>query len=646
MAGDMEYRARLPSRVRFGCAVLQNADRLDLIDASFVNSDGGVAIMLLDSPKHPDGSAFVAVRMYRFPRRRVRFESDYDWFCKTKKDRCRLPDRTAVTDESLALVQPPAGWSHDARPQSGRDLYHVYLSPQAAVIFQVGVSRGAGPDHPLVQAVRESLRIDSGQWIATKPGVRGIGVPRLAVVPPRKSRKAPVAKPRGNKRSEPKAVSDVQTPSGRAVKGAIGPEPWRGEWPRNQSIRDWLLALLEVADGVAVDEESSGFAIAAIEKLGRIGDGKAAIPYVDEYLRRIPPSCVSTVLQLATTGADVCLRAGDLVGMERYLAVAIATEPYNTRKVDVGYSLREVLDFRARRGILDPAEAGDEDRRRFAAFKQAARLFRQALEGVNTKNARDSVVTMSLLAKSEREEWLRHDYLREVIAAWADLNDVAEIRRHLKMLDPDERHKTIETSVLVRLGMVAEMLPRVRAVLRKNLDAVTDLTNLNSHHDIDLFVRNLRRLDEMGARDEARRWLRRAVNECGGRNPSEIGAFSSAIPGLLAEAANSLGEMVIARQLLGFAKGEAKQERRNGWRQAAVGRWLVSAANAGMFEAAIDEARRIRPIRKRRQKLAELFALIERWDDLHELLNSIESAEEVAEAVWWLHLELPGAGTV
>ena len=64
------------------------------------------------------------------------------------------------------------------------------------------------------------------------------------------------------------------------------------------------------------------------------------------------------------------------------------------------------------------------------------------------------------------------------------------------------------------------------------------------------------------------------------------------------------------------------------------------------IEAAIDEARRIRPIRKRRQKLAELFALIERWDDLHELLNSIESAEEVVEAVWWLHLELPGAGTV
>ena len=129
MAGDMEYRARLPCRVRFGCAVLHHADRLNLIDASFVNSDGGVATMLLDSPKHPDGSAFVAVRMYRFPRRCVRFESDYDWFCKTKKDRCRLPDRTAVTDESLALVQPPAGWSHDARPQSGRDLYHVYLSP-------------------------------------------------------------------------------------------------------------------------------------------------------------------------------------------------------------------------------------------------------------------------------------------------------------------------------------------------------------------------------------------------------------------------------------------------------------------------------------------------------------------------------------
>jgi len=646
MDDDVEYRDRLPSRVRFGCAILEQADRLDLVDASLVDTDGGIAIMLLHSPKHPDGEAFVAVRMYRLPRRRVRLESDVDWFCKSRKDRCRLPDRTAVTDATLAIVHPPADWSHDARPQSGRSLFHVYRSKRAALIFQVALHPGAGADHPLVQAIRENLRIDSSQWIGTKPRTRRIAVPRTAVVMPSKQRKKAPPKPRPTRRPSPKTAAEMPPGFERGEIKELGPRPWRGEWPRTTSIQDWLLALLRVADGIGDDEESTGFAIAAIEKLGRIGDGMAAVPFVDEYLRRIPPSSVSNVLSLAQAGADVCFRARDLAGMESYLAVATATEPYNTRKASVGYSLDTVRHFRARKGILDPADASDDDERLFAAFKRAGRLFREAVAKGDAGGARALIETMSSLARSECNEWRRRDYLREVIAAWADLDDVAEIRRHLKMIDSDDRHKAIDMSALVRLGMVSELLPRLRAALRKNLDAVADVGNLNSHHDIHLFVGNLRRLDEAGARDEARRWLRRAVKVFEDRPPAQIGAFSSAIPGFLAEAATLLGEVVIARQLLMIAKGEASQERHDGWRRGAVGQWLLSTANAGMVEAALDEARRIRPIRKRRQKLAALFAKFERWDELHQLLDSFDSAAELVEAVWWLHLELPRAGTV
>ena len=646
MGDDVEYHQRLPPRVRFGCVVLEHADRLDLVHASLVNSDGGVTIMLLRSPKHPDGEALVAVRMYRLPRRRVRFESDVDWFCKSRKDRCRLPDRTAVTDTTLALVHLPEGWSHDARPQSGRRLFHVYRSKRAAVIFQVSMHPGAMPDHPLVRGLRENLRIDSSQWIVTKPSVLQLAVPRAAVADSPKARKVPVAKDRRKPRLDTKAAVDA--PAGAAMGGKVERDPtlWRTEWPRCHSIPDWLLALLRVADGIAADDESMGFAIAAIEKLGRIGDGMAAVPFVDEYLRRIPPTSVSNVLRLAEVGADVRFRAGDLAGMESYLAVATATEPYNTRKASKGYSLRTVRHFRAFRGILDPAEAIDDDERRLAAFRQARRLFREAVVKADATGARALAETMSSLGRSERKDWRRRDYLCEVIAAWAELDDVTEIRRHLKMIGPDDRHKAIDTSTLVRLGMVAEMLPRLRAELRKNLDAVADVSNLNSHHDIHLFVSNLRRLDEAGVRDEARRWLRRAVKVFADRPQTEIGAFSSAIPGLLAEAASKLGDVVIARQLLMIAKGEAKQEQRTEWRQGSIRRWALSTANEGMVEAAIEETRRVRPIRKRRQQLAALFAKFERWDQLQELLDSMESAAEVVEAVWWLHQEFPGADTV
>lgn len=646
MMNDVEYRDRLPPRIRFGCAILEHADQLDLAEASLVDRDGGVAIMLLHAPKHPDGEAFIAVRMYRLPRRRVRFEEAVEWFCKSKKDRCRLPDRTDVTDATLALVDLPVGWSHDARPQSGRSLLHVYRSKRSALILQIAMRPGVGPDHPLLQAVRENLHIDSNQWIAKRPSVRRIAVPGTAAAIPPKQGKKPVTKPRRTRPPAPKAVTKDPAQLGRGGTRVRSPGPSQVGWPRGHSIRDWLLALLNVADGIVDDQESTGFAIAAIEKLGRIEDGRAAVPFVDEYLRRIPPSSVSQVLRLATVGADVCFRAGDRTGMEKYLAVASATEPYNKRKVDVGYSLNTVRHFRAWRGILDPAEATDDDERRLAEFKRAGRLFRQAVANGDANGARALVEAMSSHGRGERKEWRRHDYLCEVIAAWAYLDDVAEIRRHLKMIDPSDRHKAIDMSVLVRLGMLPEMLPRLRAALRENLDAVADVRNLNSHHDIGLFVRNLRRLEEAGARDEARRWLHRAVKVFTNRPPTAIGAFSSAVPGLLAEAATLLGEVVLARQLLGIAKGEAKQERHPDWRRGSVEKWLLSSANVGMVEAAIDEARRVRPIRKRRQKLAALFAKFELWDRLHQLLDEIESAAEVVEAVWWLHHELPGAGAV
>ena len=43
---------------------------------------------------------------------------------------------------------------------------------------------------------------------------------------------------------------------------------------------------------------------------------------------------------------------------------------------------------------------------------------------------------------------------------------------------------------------------------------------------------------------------------------------------------------------------------------------------------------------KRRETLACLLARVERWSELHELLDSIPSAEEAAEVVWRLHFQL------
>ncbi len=635
MAAAVEYRDRLPAKIRFGCAVLGHADRLEVAWASFATR-GDDAVILLQSPPRPDGNAFVALRMYRFPRRRVRFDSEIDWFCKSKKERCRLPNRTAVTDDTFALLEPPADWTHDARPQSGRSLFHVYRGTDLGVILQFSLGKGASPDHPLVRQVHANLRLDPVQWIETVPSVRRESVPKqssasagIAVKIPA-VRKRPVA---------PKARGD------RAASPAGGPEskPWRGHWPADGSVRDWMLALVCVCEAIPDQAMGAERAHLPIGTLARIGEVDKALSHVDAQLQRLKPSSVLEVVRMAKLGAEICLDAGKLKEMEHYLAIAAATEPFNTRKGDRGFSLDAVRKFRAWKGILDPSDAVGDEEITLATFQRAGRAFRGSLDAGDKAAARSAAETMVRVAAEERDEWRRTDYLKRAIAAFADLEDVAAVRRHLDLIDPDDRARAIKTEVLVRLGIEAEALPRLRESLKRSLAAAADPSDPNTHIPVSEFVSCLVALSALGARDEAREWFRQALVNHEKWTTPEAGWSSTAIANALAEAASALGETVIARQLLEEAMGEAKQERRSAWRSPSIESVLRSPANAGMTQAAIDEARRIRSPKGRRKALACLLTESQRWEELREVLDSIDSAEEASDVVWWLHFKLPEA---
>ncbi len=632
MAADVEYRDRLPARIRFGCAVLGHADRLEVAWASFATR-GDNAVILLQSPPRPDGNAFVALRMYRFPRRRVRFDSEIDWFCKSKKERCRLPNRTAVTDDTLALLEPPADWTHDARPQSGRSLFHVYRGTDLGVIVQFSLGKGASPGHPMVREVHANLRLDPVQWIEAAPSVRRESVPKPSLDSPGVAANIPAARKR--------PVASMARRD-RAASPAGGPEskPWRGHWPNDGSVCDWMLALLCVCEAIPDRASGADRAHLPIGTLARIGKVDQALSHVDMHLKRLTPSTVLDVLRMAELGAGICLDAGNMTRMEQYLAIAAATEPFNTRKCDRGFSLDSVRKFRAWNGILDPSDAVGDEEFTQATFQRAGRTFRGSLDAGDKATARSAAETMARVAAEERDEWRRTEYLKRAIAAFADLDDVAAVRWHLELIDPDDRARAIKTDVLVRLGMEAEALPRLREALKRSLAAAVDPSDPNTHLPVSEFVSCLEALSTLGARDEARGWFRQALTEYRKWTTPQAGWSSTAIANVLAEAASTLGETVIARQLLGEAMGEAKQERRSALRNASVDSALRSPANAGMTQAAIDEARRIRSPKARRKTLACLLAGAQRWDELHEVLDSIDSAEEAADVVWLLPFKL------
>jgi len=125
---------------------------------------------------------------------------------------------------------------------------------------------------------------------------------------------------------------------------------------------------------------------------------------VNYFLRRSPKQNVLATVRMAELGAKICLEADDLPRMEKYLAIAEATEPFNTRKCDRGFSLNSVRDFRADNGLLNPADAIDDEQRITARFERAGREYKQARATGERESAKLAVTEMEKIAREVEEE--------------------------------------------------------------------------------------------------------------------------------------------------------------------------------------------------------------------------------------------------
>jgi len=126
---------------------------------------------------------------------------------------------------------------------------------------------------------------------------------------------------------------------------------------------------------------------------------------------------------MAKLGAKICLDAGDLARMENYLTLVESTEPLNIRKCDRGFSLNFAREFRADNGLLDPADAIDEEQRVTARFERAARRCKLAIAAGERESASTAVAEMASIAREVEKEWLRQSYLRRVVNCYVELKD-------------------------------------------------------------------------------------------------------------------------------------------------------------------------------------------------------------------------------
>lgn len=417
---------------------------------------------------------------------------------------------------------------------------------------------------------------------------------------------------------------------------------WKTKWPRNGALKTWFRVMIEKCDAIPNSDTAAEKAHLPIEHLAEMGHVTEALRHVNRFLRRLPRANVLSTVRMAKLGAKICLEADDLARMEKYFAIAEATEQFNTRRCDEGFSSNSVRQFRADHGLLDPSEAIDEKQRIEARFYRAWRQYQQAKAKGEQASAQHAVVEMEKTALEVKEDWLRQSYFQRVIDGYAELKDVQAVMRCVRKLDKDDRHEILDAEMLARLGMKTEAITRACQDIAECLKGLRESNDPNIHFPVMSIRRSLSFLVEHGEKDEARLWLHRALRDIPTWPVIEYGIFTSSVYHSLAEAMVMIEGPVAAEKLLEQAMTDAKLEKRGASRKAAVDDVLEFKANIGMLDEAIEDARRLRSPTQRRKTLGKLLAKAKRWKELREVLSQVASPEEAADVAWWIKFELPG----
>jgi tetratricopeptide (TPR) repeat protein len=426
----------------------------------------------------------------------------------------------------------------------------------------------------------------------------------------------------------------------KATKRSSADAKWQTKWPRNGDRMAWLRAMVEKCDAIVATDVAAQKAHLPIERLAELGETAESLRLVNRYLKRLTGGDVVPWVHMAQLGAEICLDANDLDGMERFLAIAEATEKFNTRKCDKGFSLQFVREFRTYHGLLDPAEAVDDAERVEATFRRAARQFQLAHAGGKRKAAQAAATEMEQSVGKIADKWERRRCMREVVEAYAKVKDADGVRKCIRRLDKEDREDVLDARTLAKLGLKEETVAQAKAKIAERLDALRVSSEPNIHFDAMEICGLLKLLVELGEKDTARRLLKRALKEMPKWPVIELGWTTSAVYSEFADAAAVVEGRDAAKKLLELAKGDAGEEQRSGFRRGAIATTVPLTAKIDSQAAAIEQARKIRSPASRRAELGALLAQAGRWKELQEVLGQVATPEEAADVAWKIQFKL------
>lgn len=400
--------------------------------------------------------------------------------------------------------------------------------------------------------------------------------------------------------------------------------------------------MLAKCDAIAEDELAVDRSLLPIEELARIGEVAEALRHLNRFLKRLPNEEVTATVRLALAGAQIALKAGDLITMEKYLARAAATEVYDTRKSEKGASENAVRDFRAFHGLLEPADAIDDEQRIEAHFSRARRQFHLAMEAGDRTAAVNQLTELERSARESKGHWRRRLDLGLVVRLYAQLNDADSLRGCIRRMTKAERDTVLDARTLIELGMTKDGIALAKKTLKAELARLATSRDPDINSPVNSICNMLKLLVNQGERETANRWLQRVFREMPKWPVYRKGWITSGVYTDLAEVTALLEGRESAMELLEHGLKDGRAEPRRDFGGGAVQAAIQMKATIGALDEAIADARKLRSPTLRRMELGRLLAKAKRWKELAEVLSEVASPEEAAEVSWWIKFELPG----
>lgn len=418
---------------------------------------------------------------------------------------------------------------------------------------------------------------------------------------------------------------------------------WQTNWPATPDLRAWFLCGLQKCAANPNPEEASIDAHLPIKALAQLGHTSEALKHLQKFLKRLPKTTIVELTQLARLGAEICLDAEDMEGMERYLELLRSTDSRVTRKADKGFGSKCVHSFRVDHGLYTPGDLGPDHE----DYIQSIFYFHIRQLGLARKNKQSSQIkrefaNLNETIKREKPGWRKSMWTKRVIRLAHEMSHPGVIRQLIEQIPVHERNKRIGFEVYAMIGKKQEAAEFAQQEIEEKIDELLTMQDPNIHFPINSITRALACLLEIGEKRLAAELFQKVAESATKWSCVIKGWTTTAVLAEFVPIVEQIEGKEAAQELAALAIQHASQEPHKGFKRGAQATALAAAATVNALDQAIEQARKIRSPSQKRLELGKLLARAGRWKELKEVLSTVGSPHEAARIAWWIKFELPG----